>query len=112
MLLKEDSNNKKQLLARIATAMQKMLASHSQAQDILQGQQHLHIKFKMTALMSLLSKKRLCLDFLHNRQGEFMIDLWRHVIEDECLRRIIQEKISLNATYLEPVIALEDDYEV
>lgn len=55
---------------------------------MLQDQQKLHIKFKFTALLSVLAKKRLCIEFLTYKDGTFLQCVMQHIIEEECLKRI------------------------
>jgi len=35
----------------------------------------------------------------------------QHIIEEECLERVMQEKIQLNGKFLHPVIELDEEYQ-
>lgn len=60
-----------------------------------------------------MAKKRICIEFLLDfNEGEILGDLYNYVIEDECLKRIMHEKINLNGRYLEPIDRLDDGYQI
>lgn len=44
------------------------------------------MKFKLTALLSTIAKKRLCIEFLSFGNDLFMVSLWDKVILEECLK--------------------------
>ena len=89
--------------------MFKLLQSDNMNHNILEEQQRLHVKFKLTALLSSMAQKRLCIDFVSAQDCRFLTILWENVIEDECLRRLMQERIHLNGTYLEPIVEFDEE---
>ena len=56
------------------------------AQNIYEEQLRVHMKFKLTALLSTIAKKRLCIEFLSFENDLFMVSLWDKVILEECLK--------------------------
>ena len=60
MFLRDDKSERN---ARLCNAIVSTLASGAR-ENILAEEQSLHIKFKFVALLSLLAKKRICLNFL------------------------------------------------
>ena len=113
MLLKKADSGKKQALDRLCGAILKTLNDRRADGNILQEQQRLHIKFKFTTLLSLLAKKRLCIDFVNFKDGAFLKSVMENVIEEECLKRLIQgaEKVQLNGNCLPPVIDIDENAE-
>ena len=105
MLLRDDRSERN---ARLCNAIVSTLGSGARG-NILAEEQSLHIKFKFVALLSLLAKKRVCLDFLSFKESQFLRDSMQHVIEAECLRRIAQEKISFSGRHPEAVDAIDEN---
>ena len=56
-----------------------------------------------------MAKKRLCVEFIGFQDGKFLASLYEHVIEEECLKRNLQERISLNGKYIEPLVELDEE---
>ena len=105
MLLRDDRSERN---ARLCNAIVSTLGSGARG-NILAEEQSLHIKFKFVALLSLLAKKRVCLDFLSFKESQFLRDSMQHVIEAECLRRITKENVNLGGRYPEAVVAIDEN---
>lgn len=105
MFLRDDRSERN---ARLCNAIVDTLASGARA-NILAAEQSLHIKFKFVALLSVLAKKRICLNFLSFKESQFLRDSMQHVIEAECLRRITQEPVNLSGRHHEAGVAIDED---
>ena len=58
----------------------------------------------------MLAKKRICIDFVSHKDGQFLCSVMQHVIEEECLKRLMADRVALNGNYLEPVVTLDEEY--
>jgi len=110
MLLKSDPSRKK-AVDQLCAAILKQLREAPANEDILMKEQQLHIKFKVTALLSCLAKKRLCIEVVSHNDGAFLGALMQHVVVEECFKRVHEQRFSLNAGFLEPVVSLDARFE-
>ena len=78
--------------------------------NIEQSEQRLHIKLKLATLLSQMAKKRLCVDFLEQKDGNLIASLYQNVIEKECLGHLMTSSAALNGGHLKPVVPEDVDY--
>ena len=54
-----------------------------------------------------MAKKRLCIDFLSNKNGKLIQACYKEVIETECLGRLITPSIKLDGRHLDPIVMFD-----
>mmetsp|Transcript_34565 Transcript_34565/g.42577 ORF Transcript_34565/g.42577 Transcript_34565/m.42577 type:complete len:86 (-) Transcript_34565:23-280(-) len=59
-----------------------------------------------------MAKKRLCIDFVAHADGNLVAAIFKDVILDECLKRLISEQATLNGRYLDPIVTVDEQFDL
>ena len=103
--------NQKREKSLLAQKMLKLIEDGHPNASYLQEEQLVALKFKLSALLSSMAKKRLCVDFAVAKDGHLFSAIFKNVIEHHCFKGIASERVNLNGEYLDPLVPFDADFE-